>query len=372
VRIGESNNNVDLARHQDRLWMAWRTAPFHFASTDAAIHVVSTGDPRGRLGWRHEHTVQAGRDVREPRLVSWRGRFLLYWFTAGRSGLRFEPDRIWVSELEGGAWSDPIAISPPDCVVWRVRPLGDRLAMTLYRGAGQLFTTHPIPLTVELWGSDDGLAWDPWDPDHPVIHQGGSETDFLELADGSVLAVVRKEGPDGGWGADVCRSLPTEPAAGSPPPFTWRTRPDPRKFDSPFLFAHEHQPWLITRRHLAFRGGFDLGLSPLGRSKFGLGTRTKINQLAYWLTPKRTAVYAIDPESLRATWCTDLPSAGDTAFAAGVPLPDGRGQLVVNYSSPTQHGHWPWLVGQRNPTHIYAVELTFPSDPSDPPDPSAG
>ena len=92
LRVLASNNNLDLAWHDGRLFFAWRTAPVHFAHRDAAIHVVVSDD----LGmtWQHEHTFAFGRDVREPRFVEWDGRLLLYCFTAGVEGHRFEPDRV--------------------------------------------------------------------------------------------------------------------------------------------------------------------------------------------------------------------------------------------------------------------------------------
>jgi len=360
LRVGRSNNNLDVIHYDQRLFLAWRTAPIHFASADAAIHIVVSDDTGAT--WQHETTIEMQRDVREPRFVSWRGRLLVYWFSAGTTTARFEPDVIWVRErATDGAWSAPLAISPPDCVVWRVRPVADRLVMTLYRGAGSLFTAHPVPLTVEAWASDDGLSWSPLDPDRPVVHEGGSETDFVELDDGRVLAVVRKEGPEAGWGADICASEPGPAAAALA---RWRMRPDPRKFDSPYLFLAGEQPFLITRRQLAFGGRFDLGLRPLPPL-----LRTKVNQIAYWLTPKRTALYRIDPDALTATWCTDLPSAGDTAFAGSVPLdaedrdaPGTTRHLVFNYSSPLTKGWWPWVVGQLGPTHVYATELTIRND----------
>lgn len=351
--IGRSNNNLDVARHEGLLFLAWRTAPTHFASTDTRLHVVAGDD--GGTTWRHEWTEAPGRDAREPRLVSWQGRLLVYWFTAGTSGTKFEPDRIWVSERSApGVWSDPLAISPPDCVVWRVRPVAGRLLMTLYRGAGSLFTAHPVPLTVELWASDDGITWEPCDNERPVVHEGGSETDFLELDDGRLVAVVRKEGPEGGWGADICRAPATDLTR-------WRRRADPRKFDSPLLFLDRGRPFLVTRRQLAFGGRFDLGLRGVPPA-----VRTKIDQAAYWLTPKRTALYEIDADALTATWRCDLPSAGDTAFAGEVPLdpdaPDDGRHLIFNYSSPTNRGWWPWVAGQLNPTHIYAVEVEIGTD----------
>jgi hypothetical protein len=344
--LGRSNNNLDVVRHDGRLWLGLRTAPTHFASSAARIEVLVSDDEGGT--WARDRTIEMHRDVREPRLVSWQGRLLLYWFTAGTRGARFQPDVIWMSErTPGGGWDAPAAISPPDCVVWRVRPVDDRLCMTLYRGAGSLFTTHPVSLTVELWISDDGRIWQPADPIHPVVHEGGAEAEFIQLPDGRVLAVVRKEGPEGGWGSDIAMAPHFDPT-------TWITRHDARKFDSPFLFLDDGQPNLVARRQVAFGGRFDLGLRFLPD-----GLRTKVNQLAYWMTPKRTALYRIDPDALTATWLADLPSAGDTAFAGAVATTDGQGHLVFNYSSPTDRRWWPWMVGQLRPTHVSSVEIRF-------------
>ncbi|WP_426574658.1 sialidase family protein [Aquihabitans sp. McL0605] len=350
LELGRSNNNLDAVRHDGRLWLATRTAPTHYASAAARL-LVLVSDDEGET-WVLDRTVAMGRDVREPRLVPWQGRLLLYWFSAGTSGTRFQPDRIWVSERavadqgDGAPWTDPVAVSPPDCVVWRVRPAGGRLLMTLYRGAGALFTAHPVPLTVELWASDDGIAWGPADPAQPVVHHGGAEAEPIELPDGRLLAVVRKEGPEGGWGSDLAVADASAIAR-------WRLRHDPRKFDSPLLFLSAGVPYLVARRQVAFGGRYDLGLRWLPD-----GLRTKVNLLAYVLTPKRTAVHRIDPDALTATWLGDLPSAGDTSFAAEVPTADGHGHLVFNYSSPVRHRWWPWVVGQLRPTHIYAVELS--------------
>ena len=94
----------------------------HFAHRDAAIHVVVSDD--GGHTWAHEHTVSFGRDVREPRFVEWQGELILYCFTAGVEGHRFEPDRVQRStRTADGRWGEPAAVSGTDTVVWRVRPL---------------------------------------------------------------------------------------------------------------------------------------------------------------------------------------------------------------------------------------------------------
>ena len=356
LAVGRSNNNLDVIRHDGRLWLATRTAPTHYASADARLLVLVSDDDGA--SWTHDHSIEMGCDVREPRLVSWQGRLLLYWFCAGTSGTRFQPDRIWVIERTGASddasgdstgeepgWTDRLAISPPDCVVWRVRPVGGRLLMTVYRGASALFTAHPVPLTVELWASDDGLHWSPADPDRPVVHEGGAEAEFIEVPDGRLAVVVRKEGPEGGWGSDVGVAAAGEPAS-------WTVRHDPRKFDSPLVFLADGIPHLVARRQVAFGGRYDLGLRWLPD-----GLRTKVNMVAYALTPKRTALFRIELDGPSATWLADLPSAGDTAFAGHVTSADGRGHVIFNYSSPPHRRWWPWLVGQLRPTHIYSVVI---------------
>jgi hypothetical protein len=341
VEVGAANNNLDLARHDGELYLAWRTGPTHFASAEAAIHVV-----RGRPGaWDHELTVALGRDVREPRLVSWQGRLLLYWFSAGTAPLRFEPERVWVSARRGpGSWGPPEVVAGPDHVVWRVRPVGGRLLMSLYRHAATLYTAHPRALSVELWGSEDGFTWAPVRADAAEVHHGGAEADVVERPDGSLAVVVRKEGPEGGWGSDIGFAPPGDPA-------DWRVRPDPRKLDSPFLFVEGDRTFLVCRRQVAFGGRFDLGV------RIGSNTaRTKLYQALYSATPKRTALYEVHPEQGALTWLADLPSAGDTAFAGGVPLGEGR-WLIANYTSPPDRGWWPWVLGQTRPTSITAVEV---------------
>ena len=301
--------------------------------------------------WEHETTIALGRDIREPRFLVWDGRLLLYAFEAGTNPRRFEPGRVLVIEhWADDGWTAPSFISPPGCVVWRVRLLDGQPVMSLYRGAETLFTAHPDPLTAELWTTDDGFAWGPLDPSREVLVPGGTETEFLELADGRVLYVCRKEGPDHGWGTDIGIA-----PAHDPLDVRWRSIPE--KCDSPLLVRHRTGVQLITRRQLALGGRFDQGWT---RGSNLLKTRAY--QASYSLTRKRTAVYDVDVDHLTLTHLGDLPSRGDTAFAAVV---DGDGGdpadadrwTVYNYTSPLEGPDLPWLASQLRPTQIVAVDV---------------
>lgn len=338
--VHASNNNLDAVDHAGRRYLAWRTAPTHFASVDAMLHVVSTGDGRT---WRHDHTVQLGQDVREPRFFVLGGDLFLYFFTLGTDWRRFEPDRIHVSRLGPGGWTDPIAISEPDCVVWRVRQLGGRPIMTVYRGAGRLYGPDPVPTTVEFWTSDDGVNWHPLDAEHLTVHVGGTETELAPHPEQGWVAVTRKEGP-AGFGSDIAHLDALDSS-------TWRVRTVPQKLDSPFLFRHGPRLMLVARRTLDFDGAYDLRLPGIPDA-----LRTKIYHRVYWATPKRTALWSIDPNSLALSHVVDLPSKGDSCFPSVIDESGGR-FTVFNYTSPLNGPDLPWIAGQLGPTEIYQVSL---------------
>lgn len=342
VAPGRANNNLDVVDHDGRRYLAWRAAISHFASRDARINVVASED--AGLSWSAEKMFAFGRDVREPRLWSWNGRLFLFMFTAGINPLAFEPDRIHVSERLDGRWSEPVPISPPDYVVWRVREVGGAPLMTVYRGAGTLYTSEPQPTSVEIWTTANGLEWAPLDGDRPVSHTGGSETEIIEAPGGGWLGVTRKEGPDGGWGSDIIRSPKGAPE-------DWEVKSVPEKLDSPLMFRHEDEVLLLARRTRGFGGKFDLGLRRLS-----LLMQTRVYQGLYWLTGKRTALWRIDPGTLDLEWVVDLPSRGDTCFPGMVRDPDG-GYTVYNYTSPLDGWDRPWIAGQIGSTEICSVRM---------------
>jgi hypothetical protein len=334
-----ANNNLDVCEHDGRRYLAWRTAPNHFASADARLNVVSSGD--GGVTWRYETSVVLLRDVREPRFLSWNDRLFLYFFTLGTIWYRFQPDRVHVIERTAVGWTEPEPISGPGVVEWRPRVLGGVPVMSVYLGADTTYSTHPEPTRVELWTTDDGRAWRPLDPACPVAHVGGTETDIVEAPGGGWVAVTRMEGPHG-WGSDICR-------ADEPGPRDWRTRRYPNKLDSPLLFRDGDDVLLVARRQVAFRGRYDLGWTWPAPPQ-----RTRL--LIYWATPKRTALWRVDPESLELTWLTDLPGRGDCCFSALVQNGPGR-FTVYDYSSPLDRANRPWFIGQRGSTVIYEVDL---------------
>lgn len=64
-----SNNNLDVGLYEGRVYLAFRTAPSHFASDDTSLYVVSTPDLEHFADWQYELQMHTGKDLREPRFL---------------------------------------------------------------------------------------------------------------------------------------------------------------------------------------------------------------------------------------------------------------------------------------------------------------
>ncbi|MEM3087191.1 MAG: hypothetical protein QXT68_08675 [Halobacteria archaeon] len=342
-----SNNNLALALHEGRLFFAFRTAHWHFASPTATLYVLSSAD-LGRT-WDLEAKIAPGRDVREPNFLSVNGSLLLYFFRGGVNPVAFEPGPTLVARRLGpGRWSEPAPLFPEEgWVAWRIKAENGTPYMLRYRGEHYNFSGGAKPLEVEFLTSRDGRNWTPVDPARPVVYSGGgSEADFGFDRSGDLLATIRIEDSDpGGMGARTCRAPAGDLA-------NWACAPDPRRYDSPLALSHNGSVYLVARRHPL--GPFDLGAQALPGS-----LQAALYNGFYWLTPKRTSLYRLVSDEPRAEWLLDFPSNGDTAFPALVKLNDST-YLLYNYSSDPEGCEVPWLAGQLGPTAIYATRLTLP------------
>jgi hypothetical protein len=82
------------------------------------VHVASSEDEQS---WRHEASFTLGHDLREPRLLSLRGRLLLYVSRLGDNPFAFEPQGVSVSERgASGTWSELQPTGPTGAIAWRM------------------------------------------------------------------------------------------------------------------------------------------------------------------------------------------------------------------------------------------------------------
>ena len=349
VNDNRSNNNVHTVMHGDRLFMVFRTAKWHIASADAKLYVVSTTDQRH---WRFEGEFAFARDLREPRLLSWRGHLFLYFALLGANPVAFQPGGTMATEYLGpGAWRTPRRILFDDFVPWAVKVHDDVPYMLGYTGGGGTFTPNPPPKRVYWLTTSDGFDWRPVDPARPVIYRGGcAETDFEFLGDGSLVTACQTENKDAlGWGAKICTAAAAATAR-------WTCRGDPKRLDSPFVFRHGEAVYVIARRQPYFNGNYDLHQKVL----LDDNARFAAYDALYAGTPKRCSLWSIDVAARRFTWVRDIPGRGDTCYPSVIPETADR-YLVYNYTSPLDGPDLPWGIALlAGPTIIYRTTLTFP------------
>ncbi len=325
-----ANNNLAFIRFQQRWYLVWRTAPTHFASRDARLEIVAAEELEGP--WRHEHTIALGADVREPIFVDNGAELHLFFMELGTHPLRFQPMRTHHVVLTDAGWTQRAPVPVNGFVPWTVRRLRDRWVLLGYRGAEDMYSLKASEPVVEARWSDDLESWN----DSEDLHLGGTESDFVELETGQLIGVVRNEGPTR-FGSDLM---------GGAELTDLRFVPDPRKLDSPNLFVWGGEPWLFARRSLANNGNY--AVAPRWLPSV---LAIRVNQFTWSATKKRSALFRIDPTTLACVHQHDLPSRGDTAFAAVHVLNDDE-LLVADYSSPLDGPDRSWIWGQRHPTCI--------------------
>jgi hypothetical protein len=344
--VQTANNNLDAVRHSDgRVYLAWRTAPDHFASTKTVLHVISSEDEQT---WKLERKFATGSDLREPRLLSWQGTLYLYMAQLGRDPWAFEPHDVLFSEKRPGeSFARPKSLGLSGSVVWRTRVEGGRPYMMAYRGGENIYQFNGKPLHVDMLSSEDGRSWQPLAAGKPSVYRGGgSEADFALDDRGALHAVIRNEaGDETGFGSKIC-SAPAEAL------HDWTCDSDSRKFDSPYVFKKDGEVYAIARRNISEDGRYE---QP---GPFQLFKAVR-NQLNYITTGKRCALWRFAHEARRLSFVMDLPSRGDTCFPAVIDQAGTDKLVVYDYSSPTQGADPPWSVGQRKPTYIYRHELQF-------------
>jgi hypothetical protein len=349
VAVDKANNNLDVIEHGGRYYLAFRSAPSHFASPETRLFVVSSVD---KISWDYELNLHLGTDVREPRFVSLGQELVLFYAVLGESPMDFQPQGMMsTTRSADGEWSSPDWAYLEGFIPWRARVLDGVPQLMGYVGGADIYDSGESGLAVHWLRVLSPTDFAPMVPGQPVVISGGvSETDFAFLPDGRLLAVARnEEGDDDGFGSKICTAAAD--ALGE-----WECAHDPRKYDSPLVFTQGQRVFLVARRNVTETGYFDLGRSDLPADE-----RFLAYQLAYWETPKRCAIWEVDAETLTVQHLTDLPSAGDTCFPSLLRISENEVELW-NYTSPLADPDISWFEGQTGETFIYRIKLAFGCD----------
>lgn len=346
VKPQDSNNNVSICIFNHRLYVAFRTGPTHFASAKTGIYILSTADG---AQWRKEFALFPGRDVREPFLIVINERLHFYCFAAGTKMTSFTPEFISLYTTAGdGAWHGPEPVLEKGEVHWSMLNRNDKTFMTSYAGSHyQLKGESNVSLHFKQ--TQNGRDFSPVGDSACVYRGGASETAFEFDREGNLWAVTRVEDGDStGFGSHVAFAPKGDLGNWQFPAAT-----DPHCYQSPKMFRHGDEIYLIARRQL--------GRKPFGKTDRSKSMRAQRlgNWVGFSLSGKTTALYKINREQRKVEWVMDLPGAGDTAFPSIQRLDEHR-FLVANYSSPVQRRKKrSWLLGQLGNTGIYLQVISF-------------
>lgn len=326
VSDGWHNGFTDMLFWQERFFMVYVSSPAHFASPRSRLVILSSQDA---LRWDEIARLQYdGKDIRDPKLAVIRGELFLF----ALLNVSFDPQpygTVFSKSSDGKSWTPFKEIEP----------------------AGWLFG-HPKSADGERWFVSahwrafdraavlDSLDGENWQVLSVCAEKPGLDETALEfLPDGRMLIVIRYEAGGGLLGSGqaatllITSLLPVEqfqkenPAFWSEPVISPVTR-----LDSPQLFSHNGKQYAVGRYQ-------PFVSSPL-------------QQRGSTFSRKRTSIFLADPGKL--IHLTDLPSAGDTAYA-GVVLRAGR--LFVSYYSSSLKRDYPWLLGMFCPTSIQLASL---------------
>lgn len=335
-KIQHSNNNLDIVKYKERYYLAFRTAPSHFASKKAVMYVVSSADLET---WQYETEFALQRDVREPRFAVYRDTLNLYFFTGGTKPMRFEPNEVLLARKAGnGSWSAQQSVNLDGFVPWRLRIRADTLYLSAYYGRGLYKGSHHSNL--RLFYSTNGTGWHTLSTEPQIDILNAEEGEFIFDKKGDMYATVRLEGT----GALVCKA----PARNLS---NWQQRRTKAKYDSALLFEHNDDIYLISRRNV------DGDMDKVKNRKNDKQGRVR-NLIRYSITRKVTALYKFDKDNLTVTPVIDFPSTGDNAYA-GIAQVDANTYVVMNYSSDIAKRKKNWIRGQLGKTYIYWTKLRF-------------
>jgi hypothetical protein len=343
-----SNNNVDVVRHADgRVYLAWRTAPDHYASDKTVLYVVSSTDEQS---WRFETKLTASTDLREPRFLPLGSELFLYVAKLGTDPFKFEPKTMaYARRAQDGTWSSLTDFYKPGFIPWRAKVERGTPYLLAYVGGEHIYAFDRVPLELELLTTQNGVDFAGVDPQKPVVLRGGgSEADFAIADDGTLFAVQRNEaGDETGFGSKVCRAPAGKLAE-------WACKHDPKKYDSPLMFWHDGEAYLVARRNVTETGNYDLARQDLADD-----AKAVAYQLDYRGRPKRCSIWRYVQAEDRIAFVADLPSRGDTCFPAMVRTGEPSKIAIYDYSSDVDGPDLPWVDGQARPTFIYRHLVEF-------------
>jgi len=289
--------------------------------------------------WQYEHEITMGTDMREPRFLVHRDTLFFYFFEAGKNMLKFEPKRIWSCWSVGQQqWSPKYDLQLDGYVPWRLKTRNDTIYMSSYYGVGTYKNKDQADL--RLFVSTDAKHFVPISEQPQITTKNATEAAFEFDAQGHLWGVVRLEG-SGSYVVFAHKDSLQH----------WSYWFSTYKYDSPLLFEHAGEMYLVSRRNVK---------GPATKTELPTPAQKRNNLIRYSFAKKKTAIFWLDKKNHKLVHIKDFASTGDTAFP-GIAKMDENRYYLLNYSSNIHKREKNWITGQLGKTYIYATVLRFHS-----------
>ncbi len=330
LKIDKSNAFPWITKLENVEYLTFRSAPSHFPNNNSRIIVLKR--QIGTKKWELEHTISMNKDLREPRVVNFKGRLLYLYFCALQRFAFFKPESIMISEKIDGKWTDSKETYEKGFMVYSVKEIDGVLYMTCYnkKQASECYFLKSV----------DSVTWENVFPNGNIHKYLTCETDFI-IKDQNYYFVSRNEfGKFNKYGSEIFKFSSTGKII--------KHVHSKLKFDGPFLFDKKGEIFLVARKNIANNGEFLLSNIKIKYIQYW------ISNLYYWFTSKKTGVWKLNNGNLETRHVMDLPSNGDTSYAS---VQQNKGKTKIYYYSSPLNPVKSWVQGQIGKTSIYSVEL---------------
>jgi hypothetical protein len=323
--ICQHNENTDLIRYKDAVYLVHRSAQSQILGPNSSLWVYRSYDEGNT--WQRVTQVRAptDRDIRDPHFYIVGDQLFMKALTrlpvTSPRDSNVDTIAVGFRSSDGRSWDSLGPIGPRTWSFWRIVQQNGVLYNAAYEDGDK---------SVVLYSSTDGVAWTRGAVIYDVSADTPLETELVFVNQTTrMMALVRMDGNDQELLGDQGR-LRTKVCFADPPyaSFTCPSEFTGQRLDGPLAFFNNGRQFVVARKHLQGSGR------------------------------KRTAVFEItgaDTSTPQLKEWGELPSAGDTAYAGGVRMPDGR-WLLSWYSSDLQRDE-NWGVAILGETDIWTAAL---------------
>jgi hypothetical protein len=342
--ICQHNENVDMIRWQDAIYLIHRTARSQILGPDSSMHIYRSTDegatftdlatilaPDGTGNSADIEDggflVKSGRDLRDPCFYIVGNTLYVKALTrlpvTSARDSNVNTIAVETHSTDGTHWTPLTPMGPPERSFWRIRE---------HDGVYYNAAYHDGDSAVTLFSSTNGTTWTEGASIYAKAEDTPLETELTFLPSGRLLALVRTDGTSEQLFGDT--DTMTQVCWSDAPPYASFHCDAPLRgvrLDGPLSFLKNGRLFVVARKHL--------GLSDT----------------------KRTALFELtgnlEGGPLAVKEWFELPSAGDTSYAGGVELKSGA--WFFSWYSGDIALDEPWLTGMLDATNIWIGTVDF-------------